>query len=239
MHSLKQQPELIAMQTIHLTNQPLSINSPAKKWLLLIMATGLLTLIMTAQGFKQALLLLALICSALGFGYFLILKGTVKYTLTPTHFQQHLFKGGWVLRWQDISQIGVCHYDQQGWQRPLPWVGFKLKRYSPYLDSICPRIATEILLEQRPLLYLGLRQTQQQTRFEEIVLDSNDYQAENGQIYHGLQAMLANRMRYQRENYDFDVFICASDLERPIEDFVGLARRYLAAAKPDDALPHQ
>ncbi|MEL7287999.1 MAG: DUF2982 domain-containing protein, partial [Pseudomonadota bacterium] len=49
----------------------------------------------------------------------------------------------------------------------------------------------------------------------------------------GLLAMLANRMKYQRRFYGYDVFISASDLDREAEEFVGLARRYLAAAEPD------
>ncbi|QSA19907.1 DUF2982 domain-containing protein, partial [Vibrio furnissii] len=54
-----------------------------------------------------------------------------------------------------------------------------------------------------------------------------------GKVYKGLMAMLANRMRYQRQYYDYDVFISASDLDRSPEEFVGLARRYLAAAEPE------
>lgn len=45
--------------------------------------------------------------------------------------------------------------------------------------------------------------------------------------------MLANRMRYQRQYFDYDIFISVQDLERDAESFVGLARRYLAAAEPE------
>ena len=132
------------------------------------------------------------------------------------------------------DRIGICHYDQEGRQQPLPWIGIKLKHYSPYLDSICPRIATEILLSQRALLYLGAKQSQQGTQFEDIVLDSKPYKNTQGEQYSGLQAMLANRMRYQRSYFDYDIFISAHDLDRSAEEFVGLARRYLAAAEPEE-----
>ncbi|MEF1308392.1 DUF2982 domain-containing protein, partial [Vibrio owensii] len=59
------------------------------------------------------------------------------------------------------------------------------------------------------------------------------YINKEGMHYEGLQAMLANRMKYQRQFYGYDVFISASDLDREAEEFVGLARRYLAAAEPD------
>ncbi len=46
-------------------------------------------------------------------------------------------------------------------------------------------------------------------------------------------AMLANRMQHQRNFYGFDVFISENDLDRSADEFIGLARRYLAAAKPE------
>lgn len=222
------------MQTLHLTNQPIRLSSPIAKILATVASIVLISLVMFSPDFQQAILTLVAILSLLGFGYLLILKSTVSYTLTATHFQQHLFKGGWVVKWSNVSKIGICHYDQEGWQQPLPWIGIKLKHYSPYLDSICPRIATEILLSQRALLYLGAKQSQQGTQFEDIVLDSKPYKNTQGEQYSGLQAMLANRMRYQRSYFDYDIFISAHDLDRSAEEFVGLARRYLAAAEPEE-----
>ncbi|WP_019276512.1 DUF2982 domain-containing protein [Vibrio coralliilyticus] len=222
------------MQTLHLTNQPIRLSSPIAKILATIASIVLISFVMFSPDFQQAVLTLVAILSMLGFGYLLILKSTVSYTLTATHFQQHLFKGGWVVKWSNVSKIGICHYDQEGWQQPLPWIGIKLKHYSPYLDSICPRIATEILLSQRALLYLGAKQSQQGTQFEDIVLDSKPYKNTQGEQYSGLQAMLANRMRYQRSYFDYDIFISAHDLDRSAEEFVGLARRYLASAEPEE-----
>ncbi|MBN3495421.1 DUF2982 domain-containing protein [Vibrio neptunius] len=222
------------MQTLHLTNQPIRLSSPVAKLVATIASIVLISIVMFSPDFQQAVLTLITILSLLGFGYLMILKNKVAYTLTATHFQQHLFKGGWVVKWSNVSKIGICHYDQEGWQQPLPWIGIKLKHYSPYLDSICPRITTEILLSQRALLYLGAKQRQQGTQFEDIVLDSKPYTNTQGEQYSGLQAMLANRMRYQRSYFDYDIFISAHDLDRSAEEFVGLARRYLAAAEPEE-----
>jgi|GEM_PF-683367 len=193
-------------------------------------------------------------------GYYLMLRSRVLFTLTPTHFQQHFYKGGWVLKWSNIEKIGLCTYQQDGWHQPLPWIGIKVKDYSPYLDSICPKITTELLLNQRALLYLGAKQAGQESKFEDIVLDSSQFngkmraaddasvfidedalnaskaQALTGKDdkrwhYSGLQAMLANRMRYQRGYHGYDIFISTNDLKMSGEEFVGLARRYLAAAE--------
>lgn len=222
------------MQTTHFANHHFDLRSPHAKLIGVIAVIITVALVFWSSNWQQAIFSIIGISILLLCGYWLIRKSRVAYTLTPTHFQQHLFHGGWVVKWNNVSKIGVCTYEQDGWHRPIPWVGIKLKRYSPYLDSICPRIATEILLSQRALLYLGACQYKQQTRFEDMVLDSSLYRESGGKSYSGLMAMLANRMNYQRQYYDYDVFISEADLDRSAEEFVGLARRYLAAAEPEE-----
>ncbi|CAE6901126.1 hypothetical protein ACOMICROBIO_LMKGKHOH_02088 [Vibrio sp. B1FIG11] len=221
------------METLHLTNSHFKSDSPINKLIMLLVVLITLFLVLIAPGWKQAMLSVVLMAIIVGFSIVMIKKSQVSFTLTSSHFQQHLFKGGWVVRWQDIDSIGICTYEQEGWHQPLPWIGIRLKHYSPYLNAICPRIATEILLGQRALLYLGARQNNCETKFEDMVLDPAPYINQKGIHYDGLLAMLANRMKYQRQFYGYDVFISASDLDREAEEFVGLARRYLAAAEPD------
>ncbi|GLT18611.1 hypothetical protein GCM10007938_23900 [Vibrio zhanjiangensis] len=219
------------METLQIIYQPIKLSSPLARLGLLLTLAGLVSIFVFVTSFKLAIIISLVTLISLCFIKWLALKSTVSYTLTATHFQQHLFKGGWVVKWNNIVKIGVCHCDQQGWQQPLPWIGIKLKNYSPYLDSICPRIATDILLSQRALLYIGMKQSILDAHFEDIVLDSQPYKNEQGSEYKGLQAMLANRMRHQRNYFDYDIFISAQDIDRTAEEFVGLARRYLAAAE--------
>ncbi len=221
------------MPTIHFANHHFDLRSRYAKLIGLFALVLSLGLVFWSSSWQQSLFAVTAIAALLILGYVLIRKSRVSYTLTSTHFQQHLFRGGWVVKWNNISKIGVCTYEQDGWHRPLPWIGIKLKIYSPYLDSICPRIATDILLSQRALLYLGACQKQQQTKFEDMVLDSTQYRSSKNKSYSGLMAMLANRMTYQRQYFDYDIFISANDLDRSAEEFVGLARRYLAAAEPE------
>ncbi|USD66396.1 DUF2982 domain-containing protein [Vibrio sp. SCSIO 43136] len=223
------------MRTLQLSNIPFRFGSPTGKVLLSLVGLISAFLLILSPGIPQALMSLVGVLFIGGFTYVMIEKARVGYTLTDTHFQQHLFKGGWVIRWQDVEQIGVCTYQQEGWHQPLPWIGIKLNNYCHYLESICPRIATQILLEQRSLLYLGMKQAGNEVAFEDIVLDSQDYICNDGQVYTGLQAMLANRMRHQRAFFGYDIFIAQSDLERDIDEFVGLIRRYKAAAPSTEA----
>ncbi|OLQ93819.1 hypothetical protein BIY21_10905 [Vibrio ponticus] len=220
------------MKTLHLYNHPLRNISLKQLWVVTPVALILFAIVWFAQSWQQLIVGILMLIAAYYALKLLIKQSTVGYTLTSTHFQQHFAKGGWVVSWSNISKIGLCQHHHDGWYQPLPWIGIKLKDYEPYLDSICPRISTELMLGQRALLYLGLKQSSQQNQFEDVVLDSRPFITANGTQYDGLKAMLANRMRYQREFYDYDVFISTNDLDRSGEEFVGLMRRYLAAAKP-------
>ncbi|MBW3694811.1 DUF2982 domain-containing protein [Vibrio sp. T187] len=221
------------MPTRHLTNVEFDINSYRSKWLGYAILFLCLFLALFEE-FRKAIFIFVLCAGCVGWMvYHFAIRSKVMLTLTPTHLQQHFFKGGWVVKWSNIESIGICQYGEQGWFRPLPWIGIKLKDYPPYLDSICPRISTEILLSQRSLLYLGVKQSGKAIHFEDIVLDSSVFIANDNVQYQGLQAMLANRMKYQRAYHGYDIFISTQDLDRSGEEFVGLARRYLAAAEPD------
>ncbi|MBW5416753.1 DUF2982 domain-containing protein [Vibrio cholerae] len=222
------------MPTLQLYNHQIHFTPFVIKGLLAL--AGLITLVVigVAESFLQALVGILALMAWAGIAYWLMLKGQVAYTLTATHFQQHFYQGGWVVKWNNISQIGVCSYEREGWHQPLPWVGIRLKHYAPYLNSICPRLSTQLLLSQRALLYLGAQQKARHHQFEDLVLDSTPYVDAEGKQYTGLQAMLANRMQYQRDFFGYDIFISEQDLDRCAEEFVGLARRYLAAAEPED-----
>ena len=223
------------MQTVHLSNHHIDLQSPWIKWV----ATGLFLLFfcLTLWLAPTPYLVVVIVCLLLllfGLSYWILRSSLVQFTLTASHLSQQVAKGGWVIKWSNIQSIGVIEYQNaEGWCKPLPWIGIRIKHYEPYLDSICPRLASDILMSQRALLYLGAKQHPMSVQFEDIILDGLPYQATNGKQYSGLTAMLANRMRYQREFHGYDIYISTADLDRDAEDFVGLARRYLAAAEPD------
>ncbi len=218
------------MDTLHLSNHHYTWDSPTVRMLAGVGALVCFCFLLLSPSWEHAWLFIAIFASVSGFAYLMLQKSRVTFTLTSTHLQQHLFKGGWVLRWANVERIGICTQHQEGWHKPLPWIGLRVKEYGPYLDAICPRIATDILLSQRALLYIGVQQTSPSKSFEDIVLDAEPFIDERGIEYKGLLAMLANRMKHQREFYGYDVFIAEADLDRAGEDFVGLARRYQAAA---------
>lgn len=106
------------METLHLTNSHFKSDSPINKLIMLLVVLITLFLVLIAPGWKQAMLSVVLMAIIVGFAIVMIKKSQVSFTLTSSHFQQHLFKGGWVVRWQDIDSIGICTYEQEGWHQP-------------------------------------------------------------------------------------------------------------------------
>lgn len=154
----------------------------------------------------------------------------VSFTLTFMHLQFHSPYGGWLARWRNIAEIGPATVAYQGWHQPIPWVGVRLKEYDEFLESICPRIASKILMEQRALLIMAYRRAEHPPHhIEDMLFDDRHYITRSGHTLKGLLAMLANRMRYNRELLGYDFFISEDLLDRPTDDFIGLTRRYIAA----------
>lgn len=156
----------------------------------------------------------------------------LTFTLSFMHFQYHSAEGGWSIRWQAIQQLGLTELPTtEGWYQTLPWMGVKLKDYDAFLTSVCPRVASKMLIEQRGLLFLAVKRTPNSPHaIEDMLFDDTPYTTQKGVVLKGLIAMLANRMRYNRELLGFDFFISDDLLDRPLGEFIGLARRYLAQA---------
>lgn len=220
------------METLHFSNHNYSLRSPIVVKIASATFCGTVLGLFFVSNMAQGIVLVLAATTLCVLGYFLLLKSRVSFTFTATHMQQHFAKGGWVLKWENIEKIGRCYYQIEGWQKPLPWIGIKIRDYEPYLDAICPRIATDILLDQRALLYTGHQQHHGNVAFEDIVLDSTPYKSPHC-LYRGLIAMLANRMRHQRSFFDYDIYIAEADLSGDADEFIGLARRYIAAVEPE------
>jgi len=109
-------------------------------------------------------------------------------------------------------------------------VGIKLKSYQPLLSSISPRLVTNILMEQRPLLLYGFGVDAQQncakgTCYGDDLLEDDRFKDSDGHIYTGIQGMLANRMQKLRQRLGFDLYIAGSELDRSEHEFVKLLQQ--------------
>lgn len=144
---------------------------------------------------------------------------------------QHRF-GRWTVSWQNIQRIDVPTIEVTLQRKQLDLVGIKLKHYPPLLSSISPRLANNLLLEQRPLLLQNKPEVLEEnvSNYGANLLEDDRYSTEEGEQFTGIQAMFANRMAKLRERLGYDLYLQESELDRPATEFVALLRQCQAHA---------
>ncbi|WP_261815339.1 DUF2982 domain-containing protein [Vibrio gallicus] len=219
------------MRTLQLSNQKIRFGKKSRS----IVAVSYLLASIWLSNYADSLqgtLGILFVCSVVAIAVIhFYQRSIIKYTITDTHFQQHTYKGGWVVQWNNIHSLGRC-ISKDPTAAPLPWIGIRLIDPSRFISGISPRVTSEILLSQRALLYLGANEADRQEEFQDLVLDSRNVIYSKGE-FKGLQASLYRRMEYQRGFWNYDLFIAIADLDRDADDFIGLMRQYWAAAKDD------
>ncbi|MFT4994921.1 MAG: hypothetical protein ACI965_001963 [Paraglaciecola sp.] len=133
--------------------------------------------------------------------------------------------GQWQVAWENIHRIDVPTVQKGLGQKKLAMVGIKIKDYRPFLADISPRLMSNILMEQRPLLLhsTGLERISDNS-YGDSLLEDDRYKTEDGKVLYGIQAMFANRMGKLRQGLGYDLFISVADLDRSEQDFVTLLK---------------
>ncbi|WP_339719275.1 DUF2982 domain-containing protein [uncultured Paraglaciecola sp.] len=136
--------------------------------------------------------------------------------------------GQWQLDWNNIQRIDVPKVTQ-GLQRiPLDMVAIKIKDYSVFLNNVSPRLMTNILMEQRSLLFHEMpasKDCASGTCHSDDMLEHDYFKDTKGIEYKGIQAMFANRMLKLRARLGYDLYVSGSELDRPEQEFVDLLRQ--------------
>lgn len=180
--------------------------------------------------YLPAMLLVSLSLVALLVAFFKYREPLHSFVLSRDCIHYHHKNGGWKIEWSNVQRIAIPKVTRGLEQSELAMVGIKLKSYQPLLGSISPRLMTNILMEQRPLLLygLGVEQQEQCTSgkcYGNDLLENDRFKDCDGTIYTGIQAMLANRMQKLRQGLGFDLFIAASELDRSEHEFVQLLKQ--------------
>lgn len=132
--------------------------------------------------------------------------------------------GNWRVKWDNVHRIDTPKVHSGLEHQSLSMVGIRLKEYQPLLDSISPRLATNILLEQRPLLLQSGNCNTGQC-YSATLIEDDVHKLPDGTMIKGIKAMLANRMGKLRKSLGYDLFISASELDRETDEFVSLLRQ--------------
>ena len=176
--------------------------------------------------FLAAIFLTSASIVSLLIGWFKVREPQFSIEISPQEIRYHHRLGNWLLQWDNVQRID-CPRVQQGLEQvELEAVGFRIKDYGAFLNHVSPRLATHLLMEQRPLL---LHRDEQNCKtgacFEQEMFDDKHYTTADNQTFTGVKAMLANRMSQLRQLLGYDVFIAASDIDREPADFARFMRQ--------------
>lgn len=190
----------------------------------LILAMLLLTLLPKSAYLVGIFVASASIVSLL-IGWFKIREPVYSIEISrETIFYRHRH-GQWQVDWDNVHRIDTPKVHSGIEHKALGMVGIRLKDYRPLLESISPRLATNLLLEQRPLLLQGDNNCNTGACYSATLIEDDIHKLPDGKVIKGINAMLANRMEKLRQSLGFDLFISAAEIDRDAEQFVTLLKQ--------------
>jgi hypothetical protein len=141
--------------------------------------------------------------------------------------------GQWQLDWCNIQRVDVPKVTHGLELVSLDMVAIKIKDYSVFLKVVSPRLMTNILMEQRFLLFHEMPASKDCATGSchstgcpsDDMLEHDYFKDPKGIEYKGIQAMFANRMTKLRARLGYDIFVAGSELDRPEQQFVDLIRQ--------------
>jgi len=151
-----------------------------------------------------------------------------SFLLTRTSILYIHRRGQWQLDWSNVQRLDVPRVSHGLELRSLDMVAIKIKDYSVFLAKISPRLMSNILMEQRPLLFQQMPPSKDCATgscYSDDILEHDYFKDSNGKEYRGIQAMFANRMIKLRARLGYDIFVAGSELDRPEQEFVNLLRQ--------------
>ncbi len=156
-------------------------------------------------------------------GWFKVREPAYSLAISPTEIGYHHRLRAWSIGFENLQRAG-CPRVRQGLEHSdIEAVGFKLKSYAPFFNSISPRLITHLLMEQRPLLnHVTQEDCSTGGCYVPAMFDDKHFKLEDGTVLTGVKAMLANRMQLLREHLGFDVYIASSELDRAPDAFASL-----------------
>lgn len=158
-------------------------------------------------------------------GWFKVREPDYSMEISKRGIRYQHRNGQWWVDWHNVQRIDSPRVTRGIETRDLQMVGIRLRDQEPIISSISPRLATNILMEQRPLL---LQNPTEQCATGSCggtdILEDDRYTLPSGKKLRGVQAMFANRMAKLRERLGYDLYIAAAELDRPVQEFVSLLR---------------
>ena len=201
--------------------EPIYIRAASKSNGITSLVLGCVGLIAAALWLAIFLTSAALVCLLVG--YFKIREPDYSLEIAKDYITYRHRLGSWRIHWENLQRAD-CPRVRHGLDHiPLETIGFKIKSYTDFLNTISPRLATHLLMEQRPLLMQNTDENcASGSCYEQSMFDDKQYVMEDGTVIKGIKAMLAHRMVELRKRLGFDIFIASSELDRDVGEFAAL-----------------
>lgn len=214
----------------------IEIRSQAKRNVIVSVLLGLVGLCLASISFAalpKSLYLIGIFLTsvslvALLIGWFKYREPQFSFLLSRTSILYKNRHGHWRLDWDNVQRVDVPKVSHGLEFKSLDMVAIKIKDYSVFLKEVSPRLMTNILMEQRPLLFHDIPSSKECASGScqsEDMLEHDYFKDTNGLEYKGIQAMFANRMTKLRARLGYDIFVAGSELDRPEQEFVDLLRQ--------------
>ncbi|WP_417656405.1 DUF2982 domain-containing protein [Pseudidiomarina aestuarii] len=150
-----------------------------------------------------------------------LLEPETSFIITPAEITYSHRRGRWTLPWEAITRFDAPRVHRGLNLEDLPYLGFRLEDIEVLLERISPRLMSHVIVEQRHLLALGLRYERPDLSDYSQYYDIPErFIGRSGREYKGLQAMFAVRSQQLRELLGYDIYIHASALDRPLDEFI-------------------
>ncbi|MFT6991325.1 MAG: hypothetical protein ACJASL_003312 [Paraglaciecola sp.] len=227
---------VLGMNGVNPMQDIIEIRSQVKRNVIVSMLFGLVGLCLASIAFSvlpKSLFLIGIFLTSASLVALLI--AWVKYRepefsflLSRTSILYKHRHGQWQLDWSNIQRVDVPKITHGLEHKSLDMVAIKIKDYSVFLKQVSPRLMTNVLMEQRPLLFHGMPASKDCASggcHSDDLLEDDYFKDNNGNEYKGIQAMFANRMTKLRARLGYDLFVAGSELDRPEQKFVDLLRQ--------------
>lgn len=125
--------------------------------------------------------------------------------------------------WDNIQRIDRVRISLSGEIIELPYIGIKLKKVNPVLDSINLRLARTWLSEQRSLLLIDDSDNIMQDLEAQFEIEFTPLLVMRNR-YHGLIAMFGHRIIYLNNTLGYHLYLSVEDFEFSPEDVLSILK---------------
>jgi len=140
--------------------------------------------------------------------------------------------GSCMIPWSNVQRIDIPKLNLGLEQVELDYIGIKVKDSLALYESIPLRLASRLMVEQRPLWLSVAKDACQSGRcVPDDFVDAVEFKASTGQIYTGLIAMFMYRYQRMTTELGFHFYIPLSGIDMEVERLLGLLREAKSTAE--------